>query len=103
VLAEVDDFLRDQRRAMQVFMPRSRDRRFTDAAPTVGQLSRAMEVDRRFADLGFGLVDASTVALAESLGIRRLATRDVRHFAAVRLRDGRAFQLVVHPADPDVA
>lgn len=36
------------------------------------------------------------VALAESLGIRRLATRDVRHFAAVRLRDGRAFDLVVH-------
>jgi len=35
------------------------------------------------------------VALAESLGIRRLATRDVRHFAAVRLRDGGSFELVV--------
>jgi hypothetical protein len=34
-------------------------------------------------------------------GIRRLATRDVRHFAAVRLRDGSAFELVVHPSDPD--
>jgi predicted nucleic acid-binding protein len=45
-------------------------------------------VDRRFADLGLGLVDGSVVALAESLGIRRLATRDVRHFAAVRLCDG---------------
>jgi len=41
------------------------------------------------------------VALGESLGIRRLATRDVRHFAAVRPRDGRAFDLVVHPNDPD--
>jgi predicted nucleic acid-binding protein len=40
-----------------------------------------MEVDRRFADLGLGLVDGSVVALAQSLGIRRLATRDVRHFA----------------------
>jgi len=30
-----------------------------------------------------------------------LATRDVRHFAAVRLRDGRSFDLVVHPSDLD--
>jgi hypothetical protein len=30
---------------------------FTYAAPTLGQLSRAMEVDRRFADLGLDLVD----------------------------------------------
>ena len=74
---------------------------FTYAPPTIGQLSRAMDVDRRFADLDLGLVDSSVVALAESLGIRRLATCDVRHFAAVRLRDGRAFELVVHPADPD--
>jgi predicted nucleic acid-binding protein len=47
------------------------------------------------------LVDGSIVALAESLGIRRLATRDLRHFAAVRLRDGRAFDLVVQPTEPD--
>ena len=50
-----------------------------------------MEVDRRFEDLRLGLVDGSVVALAESLSIRRLATRDVRHFTAVRRRDGRAF------------
>ncbi len=60
-----------------------------------------MEVDRRFEDLGLGLVDGSVVALAEELGIRRLATRDVRHFAAVRLRDGSPFELVVHPSDPE--
>jgi predicted nucleic acid-binding protein len=60
-----------------------------------------MEIDRRYADLGLGLVDGSVIALAETLGIRRLATRDVRHFAAVRLRDGRPFDLVVHPTDPD--
>jgi hypothetical protein len=60
-----------------------------------------MEIDRRYADLGLGLVDASVVALAERLGIRRLATRDLRHFAAVRLRDGSAFDLVVHPTHPD--
>jgi predicted nucleic acid-binding protein len=101
VLAEVDYFLRDERRAMRVFVQDLARGAFTYAAPTVGQLSRAMEVDRRFADLGLGLVDGSIVALAESLGIRRLATRDVRHFAAVRLLDGRAFELVVPPGDPD--
>jgi predicted nucleic acid-binding protein len=101
VLAEVDYFLRDERGAMRVFMQDLARGAFTYAAPTVGQLSRAMEVDRRFADLGLGLVDGSVVALAESLGVRRLVTRDVRHFAAVRLRDGRAFELVVHPTDPD--
>ena len=60
-----------------------------------------MEVDRRFVDLGLGLVDASLVALAESQGIRRLATRDIRDFTAVRLRDGRALDLVDHPSDAD--
>ena len=101
VLAEVDYFLRDERQAMQVFMQDLARGAFTYASPTVGQLSRAMEVDRRFADLGLGLVDSSIVALAESLGVRRLVTRDVRYFAAVRLRDGRGFDLVVHPMNPD--
>lgn len=101
VLAEVDYFLRGERQAMQVFIQDLARGAFTYAPPTVGQLSRAMEVDRRFADLGLGLVDCSVVALAESLGICRLATRDVRHFAAVRLRDGRPFELVVNPAAPD--
>lgn len=101
VLAEVDYFLRDERWAMQLFMEDLTRSAFTYAPPTVGQLARAMEVDRRFADLRLGLVDGTVVALAESLGIRRLATRDVRHFAAVRLRDGRPFELVVHPTNPD--
>ena len=101
VLAEVDYFLRDERQAMRAFMQDLARGAFTYAPPTIGQLSRAMDVDRRFADLSLGLVDSSIVALAESLGVSRLATRDVRHFAAVRLRDGRAFELVVLPTDPD--
>jgi predicted nucleic acid-binding protein len=101
VLAEVDYFLRDERQAMQVFMQDLASGAFTYAPPTIGQLARAMDVDRRFADLGLGLVDGSIVALAELLGIRRLATRDVRHFSAVRLRDGRSFDLVAQPAAPD--
>lgn len=60
-----------------------------------------MEIDRQYSDLGLGLVDGSIVALAERLGVRRVATRDVRHFAALRMPDGGPFELVVHPTDPD--
>ena len=101
VLAEVDYFLRNERAAMQAFMQDVARGAFTYAPPSLDQLSRAMEIDRRYENLGLGLVDGSVVALAETLGIRRLATRDLRHFAAVRLRDGSSFDLVVHPTVPD--
>jgi len=101
VLAEVDYFLRDERRAMGMFMRDVARGAFTYAPPALDQLSRAMEIDRRYSELGLGLVDGSIVALAEWLGIRRVATRDVRHFAAVRLRDGSPLELVVHPTHPD--
>jgi hypothetical protein len=60
-----------------------------------------MEIDRRYADLQLGLVDSSIVALAEELGVHRLATRDVRRFSAVVLRGGKRFDLVVHPTRPE--
>lgn len=101
VLAEVDYFLRDERKAMKAIADDLVRGAFTYAAPTVDQLARAMEIDRRYSELGLGLVDASVVVLAEDLGVRRLATRDVRDFAAVRLQDGSAFDLIVHPENPD--
>ena len=101
VLAELDYFLREERRAMQIFMQDLARGAFTYAPATLDDLSRAMEIDGRYSDLGLGLVDGSVIALAEGLGIRRIATRDVRHFAAVRLRDGSSFELVIHPSDPD--
>ena len=101
VLSELDYFLRDARRAMWAFMSDLTDGAFTYAPPTLGLVRRALVIDRRFAGLRLGLVDASIVALAEDLAIRRVATRDVRHFAAVRLPDGSALELVVQPTDPD--
>ncbi len=101
VLAELDYFLRNERPAMQLFMRDLARGAFTYAPPTLDQLSRAMEIDRQYSDLGLGLVDGSIVALAERLGVRRVATRDVRHFAALRMSDGGPFELVVQPTDPD--
>ena len=101
VLPELDYFLRDERDAMRAFVRDLRSGAFTYAPAGIGHVTRAMDIDERFADLGLGLVGASIVALAEELGIRRLATRDIRHFAAVRLRDGSSFELVVHPTAPD--
>jgi len=101
VLAELDYFLRDERRAMRQFMRDLRRGAFTLAPPSLDHLMRAMDLDERFADLGLGLVDASLVVLAEDLGVLRVATRDVRHLAAVRLSDGRSLELIVDPANPD--
>jgi predicted nucleic acid-binding protein len=97
VLAEVDYFLGGQRDAMHGFL-RELERQAFTLAPVDGDLlRRAAAIDRRHASLRLGLVDASTIALAERLGITRIATRDVRHFDAVALRDGRRFDLVVRP------
>jgi uncharacterized protein len=97
VLAELDYFLRDDRLAMRAFIDDVERKAFLYSPPTDGQLDRAMAIDAAFASLELGLVDASIVALAEETGIVRIATRDVRDFSAVRLEDGRAFDLVVVP------
>ncbi len=101
VLAEIDYFLRKERQAMNALIRDLSRGAFTYAAPTLAILERAMDIDRQYADLGLGLVDASVVALAEELGVYRLATRDMRRFSAVRLRGDRRFELVVQPTRPE--
>jgi uncharacterized protein len=44
------------------------------------------ELVRSHADLPLGAVDASVVAIAERLGVRRVATLDRRDFSVVRPR-----------------
>ncbi|HZL94857.1 MAG TPA: PIN domain-containing protein [Vicinamibacterales bacterium] len=101
VLAELDYFLRHERPAMRRFIQDVRRGAFTYAPPAIDGLIRAVDIDERYPGLGLGLVDASIVVLAEDLGVHRIATRDVRHFTAVRLRDGSAFEFAVHPTRPE--
>ena len=53
-------------------------------APTTADLARARELDRKFASVDLGLVDASVAALAERLGVFRILTVD-SDFAVVRI------------------
>jgi predicted nucleic acid-binding protein len=45
--------------------------------------ARVADLNRRFEDLDLGFVDAAIVALAETLGLSRVATTDRRHFEPV--------------------
>ena len=51
VLAELDYFLRNERRAMESFMRDLARGAFTYAPPALEELSRAMDIDRRYSDL----------------------------------------------------
>jgi predicted nucleic acid-binding protein len=53
---------------------------------------RALELTETYSQIGF--VDASVVAVAERLNLRRLLTTDRRHFSVVRPRHVEALELV---------
>lgn len=55
---------------------------------------RLRELIDRFADSDIGFVDASIIALAETLGETRIATLDRRHFSLFRTRNGDPYQLL---------
>ena len=42
--------------------------------------ARVADLNRQFAELDLGFVDAALVALAETIGLTRVATTDRRHF-----------------------
>jgi len=61
---------------------------------TLADVERMAELAERYADLGLGGTDASVVAIAERLGIDKIATLDRRHFSVVRPRHVDAFTLL---------
>jgi uncharacterized protein len=62
--------------------------------PTQDDLSRCAELQRQYADLRLGVVDASVISLAERLREPKVATLDRRHFGAVQPAHAAAFDLL---------
>jgi len=98
ILAEIDYFLRTERRAMrrliaEIFDPATRYE-YELALPA--DITRALELDRRFEGLDLGLVDGIVAAVAERRRVYRVLTTDRRDFGAIRVgpRLTRALELL---------
>ena len=98
VLAEVDYFLRDERKAMrklvaEIFDPATR---YEYEVPLPTDIARALQLDAKFEGLGLGLVDGTVAAVAERRRVYRVLTSDRRDFGAVRVgpRLARALELL---------
>lgn len=61
---------------------------------TPDDFTRVAELVRKYSDFPLGTVDASVVAVAESLGLSGLVTLDRRHFSAVQPKHRPSFELV---------
>jgi hypothetical protein len=57
-------------------------------------MPRILELMRQYADNAIGFVDASIVAVAERLGVRRILTLDRRHFGQIRPRHCDALDIL---------
>jgi predicted nucleic acid-binding protein len=62
--------------------------------PTAKDLERVIEILIQYREAGFGMVDATVMAMAERLKIEVVLTLDHRHFQIYRPRHCRAFHLV---------
>jgi len=98
ILAEVDYFLRADRKAMrklvaEVFDPATR---YEYELPLPSDIARALELDAKFDGLGLGLVDGMVAAVAERRQVYRVLTTDRRDFGAIRVgpRFLRALELL---------
>jgi predicted nucleic acid-binding protein len=99
VLAEVDYFLRDERKAMrklvaEIFDPATR---YEYELPLPTDIVRALELDARFEGLGLGLVDGTVAAVAERRRVYRVLTTDRRDFGAIRVGTRLAHALELLP------
>ncbi len=98
VLAEVDYFLRAERKAMrkliaEIFDPATR---YEYELPGPNDIARALELDAKFEGLDLGLVDGMVAAIAERRRVYRVLTSDRRDFGAIRVgpRLTRALELL---------
>ena len=98
VLAEVDYFLRADRKAMRKLMAEIFDpaTRYEYELPLASDIARGMELDARFKTFDLGLVDGTVAAVAERRQVYRVLTSDRRDFGAIRIgpRLERALELL---------
>ena len=62
--------------------------------PDESDVVRAAQLEAEYRDLRLGFVDASVIATCETLGERKVATLDHRHFSVVRPRHCEALALL---------
>ena len=98
VLAEVDYFLRANRKAMRKLVAEILDpaTRYEYELSLPSDIARALELDARFEALHLGLVDGTVAAVAERRQVYRVLTSDRRDFGAIRVgaRLARALELL---------
>jgi predicted nucleic acid-binding protein len=95
VLPEADHLLgyRLGARARQVLYRALMDEDYAVADLPRSGYARLVDLNREFADLNLGFVDAAVAAIAEGTGVRRIATTDRRHFEPL----ARALRLELVP------
>jgi len=67
---------------------------YTIESMMLADIARAADLVENYADLPLGTADACVIALAERLGITRVATLDRRHFSVVKPKHISAFTLL---------
>lgn len=89
VVVEVDQLLRSRvgSHAARLFLQALADGEHSVVNSSPALLRRAGDIDRQFADLEIGYVDAAVMALAERERLPVL-TFDFKHFRATRPADG---------------
>ncbi|MDH4131987.1 MAG: PIN domain-containing protein [Gemmatimonadota bacterium] len=87
ILPEVDYLLGKHvsDRARRLFVDDLASGAFAIEWGDAADLERAAALDRQYATLELGLVDAAVMAIAERLEAQAIATLDLRHFGAVTL------------------
>jgi hypothetical protein len=87
VIPEVDYLLGERlgTKAQAVFYQGLIDGSFFVADLPQESFPRILELNQKYQKLRLGFVDAAVLALAEHLGMGRIATTDRRHFTPVRL------------------
>jgi uncharacterized protein len=100
VIPEVDYLLGERlgTQAQQLFYEGLIDGSFFVADLPRESYPRILELNRKYENLRLGFADAAVLALAERLGLGRIATTNRRHFGAVRL----AIPLELLPSEPPV-